>query len=288
MFIKIKNCPNTDCQCSKGNNGKFYIKKGFYKTKYNYQWVQRYQCKFCGTFFSTHSFNDTFGQHKPNKNTEIFNLLSSGVTLRRIAKIMNVARKTVERKFNWLSTKSVELHQQALIRGDLNTSYVQFDEMETCEGSKKRPLSISLAVRAKTGQIIDVGVAKMKLKGKLAAKYPDNIFNWGEDNREEISKNVFKTVETIAKSEITIACDKKPSYPNIIKSVLPTAKIQTHKRGIEKTEFDPIFKLNHIAAKIRADLSRMRRRTWSITKKWKNLQKHLYIYIAWNNKYCLT
>ena len=119
-------------------------------------------------------------------------------------------------------------------------------------------------------------------------KYPDNNLCWNEDNRAEISKKVFETVKTIAKTDITIACDKKTTYPNIIKSVLPNARIQTHKRGIGKKEFDPIFKLNHIAAKIRADLSRMRRRTWAITKKWENLQKHLYIYIAWNNKYCLT
>jgi len=167
----------------------------------------------------------------------------------------------------------------------MNTSYVQFDEMETLQGNKKRPLSISLAIRAKTGQIIDARVAKMRLKGRLAKKYLENIKYWNEDNRKEITKNVFKVVKVISKENITIASDMKKSYPNIIKSIIPNAEIKVHKRRVEKKEFDPMFRLNHIAAKIRADLSRMRRRTWAITKKWQNLQKHLYIYIAWNNGY---
>jgi len=285
MYNKIAKCPNLNCKHHKGSTDKFYIKKGKFKTKYNHQWVNRYKCKSCGRNFSSHSFKDTFRQHKPYVNIEIFKLINSGVTLRRIAKILNIAKKTVERKFNFLAQKSLILHEKFILSGEMNTSYVQFDEMETLQGNKKRPLSISLAIRAKTGQIIDARVAKMRLKGRLAKKYLENIKYWNEDNRKEITKNVFKVVKVISKENITIASDMKKSYPNIIKSIIPNAEIKVHKRRVEKKEFDPMFRLNHIAAKIRADLSRMRRRTWAITKKWQNLQKHLYIYIAWNNGY---
>jgi hypothetical protein len=40
--------------------------------------------------------------------------------------------------------------------------------METFEVSKLQPVAISLAVRPKTGEIIDVGVASMRAKGRLA------------------------------------------------------------------------------------------------------------------------
>jgi hypothetical protein len=39
--------------------------------------------------------------------------------------------------------------------GELKTSFVQFDEMETFEHIRPKPLSIAIAVRAKTGEIIE-------------------------------------------------------------------------------------------------------------------------------------
>ena len=104
---------------------------------------------------------------------------------------------------------------------------------------------------------------------------------------DDPGKNVIETVKKISSNKFIICSDEKKPYPNIIKGIIPTADVKTNKR--EKTEkFDPLFKLNHTAAKIRADLSRMRRRTWATTKLAKNLQRHLDIYVAWNNGYHLN
>lgn len=51
--------------------------------------------------------------------------------------------------------------------------------------------------------------------------------------------------------------------------------------------FDPLFRLNHTAAKLRADISRLSRRTWSASKNATGLQNHLMLYIAYNNGYKL-
>ena len=96
-----------------------------------------------------------------------------------------------------------------------------------------------------------------------------------------------KSVKLVAMKGVTIASDAKKSYPNIIKNIIPHAIVAQYVSRKSMDKNDPLFRLNHTAAKLRADLSRMRRRTWACTKKWENLQKHLYIYIAWNNKYKL-
>jgi hypothetical protein len=210
------------------------------------------------------------------------------VTLRRSAILLGVAKKTVERKFEFIANISKKSHEEFLIQKENKTSYVQFDEMETYEHSKCKPLSISLAVRAKTGDIIDARVAFMNCKGKLASisrkKYP----LWNVDNRQIINKEVMETKKLVSKKNITVASDAKKSYPNIIKSIMPHADVIQFSSRKAMSKSDPLFRLNHTAAKIRADLSRMRRRTWACTKKWENLQKHLYIYIAWNNGYNLN
>ena len=103
-------------------------------------------------------------------------------------------------------------------------------------------------------------------------------------NRSDACRKIIESVKLASNENVIIISDAKKSYPNIIKSVIPSANIQQFKAKDNK-EFDSLFQINHVSAKIRADLSRMRRRTWACTKKWENLQRHLLIYIAWNNKY---
>jgi len=161
--------------------------------------------------------------------------------------------------------------------------------METYEKTKCKPISVVLAVRPKTGFIIGALVAKMRCKGKLAvisrSKYP----NWNVDNRGAKCKKVLEIIKNISRDRLVIATDSKLAYISLIQSTIPHA---IHDRFISrkttnKKDRDPLFQLNHVCAKIRADLARMRRKTWACTKKWQNLQKHLYIYIAWNNRYNL-
>lgn len=52
-----------------------------------------------------------------------------------------------------------------------------------------------------------------------------------------------------------------------------------------KNQYDKLFAVNHTAAKIRHDLSRMTRKVWVTTKKVEMLQAPLDLYIAWTNGY---
>ena len=279
-------CPNEECKQHTNPDEDFYIKKGSFITKYNHQPVPRYQCKTCGTKFSSHTFRDTFLQKKPYLNQQVFELYASCTTLNRLAKVLRCNRKTVVRKFLFLGAKAKRIHNDRIAKGELKTSYVQFDEMETYEGSKLKPLSISIAVRPKTGEIIDVAVASMKSKGLLA----DLAFLKGivrEDTRSDARQQVMATVAKCAKDQITVACDAHTTYPIIIKAAMPQAYIKTipnSKRDHDGT-FDLLFGINHLCAVLRHDLSRLRRKSWVTTKKASRLYWHLYLYIAYRNGY---
>lgn len=277
-------CPNTNCSQHKDPKEKFYIKKGYFTTKYNHQPVPRYQCKTCGTKFSSHTFKDTFLQKNPYLNDQIFVLYSSCTTLNRVAEILNCNRKTIVRKVLFLGAKAKQIHEDRINRGELKTSYVQFDEMETYEVSKLQPLSISLAVRPKTGEIIGVAVGTMKAKGHLAdLAYLKGIER--DDTRDAARKAVMETVAKCAKASITVASDAHTTYPNIIKAAMPHADIIAYKRKDWDGKFDPLFGLNHLCAMLRHDISRLRRKSWVTTKKIPRLLSHLYLYIAYRNGY---
>ena len=88
---------------------------------------------------------------------------------------------------------------------------------------------------------------------------------------------------------MTVATDKKASYKNIIKEALPNSTHDVHpSRKGPTSSRDPLFKLNHIYAKLRADLSRLARKTWSASKKAACLQDHLDLYVACNNGYAFA
>ncbi len=92
-------------------------------------------------------------------------LLCSGVTMRRAASLLGVARRTVEKKARWLAKQSRKAHAEFLDSSPGLTAYVQLDELETYEASKLKQLSVALAIRPKTGQVLAAEVGSMNCHG---------------------------------------------------------------------------------------------------------------------------
>jgi hypothetical protein len=267
-------------------DGPIIVRKGYFKLKHDpSRRVQKYQCKTCGKFFSDQTGTLTYREHKPKATLEVFKWYSSGTTQRRLGKNLGIAKKTVERKFLRLALYARMFHEQQIEDGHLASAYVFFDEMETFEHSKLKPVSIALAVQAKTGKILDAKVARShpKRNAKESRKqYP----HW-KNNSVEARRSVMKTIQKCGSDGLVIATDKHKSYPALVRSTVPEAKIEQFRRKAFYASYDPLFWLQHICARIRADLSRMRRRTWVTTKKMERLQAHLDLYIAYNNGYVL-
>ena len=54
---------------------------------------------------------------------------------------------------------------------------------------------------------------------------------------------------------------------------------------LKKQGFDPIFSLNHTCAMLRANLSRLIRKTWCTTKCIHRLYAHLVLYAEYHNRH---
>jgi hypothetical protein len=229
-------------------------------------------------------------------------LVCESITLRGFARAHKCSRLTVERKFEFVAQISRERHLRALLGGEIKDTCVSMDEMETYELTKLLPLSIALAV-TEEGKIVETQVAEMKCKGKLA---PISRKKYGDTRKDERPEALLKTVNMIRLflNTGTIKTDGKPSYVPLLKNHLPGV---THERYSRKVKalwgthatnkdapygwhargrpFDPIFLLNQRCAKIRSQMSRMRRRFWGTTKKKRRLEMHLWIFTAWQNGY---
>jgi hypothetical protein len=107
---------------------------------------------------------------------------------------------------------------------------------------------------------------------------------------------VLLDLATVAAPGLTILSDKCPQYPSLVKQVFPKATHRTVKgrRGcvagqgeLKKIGFDPLFSLNHTAACFRANINRMFRKTWSISKREDRLGDHLELYVWFHNHYLI-
>ncbi len=224
-------------------------------------------------------------------NEKVYRLLVAGVSERESARVLNLNRKTIARKLIFLGLRCErELH---LDNAKLPpATQVEFDDLETIEHTKCKPISVSLMVEYKSRRILGFEVAQMPAKGLLAKKARKK-YGPRSDHRPRARKILFEKVKDFIEPEAIIRSDSNPHYPEDIRKHFPLAKHETvlSRRGaitaqgeLKKQVFDPIFSLNHTCAMFRAHVGRLIRRTWNTTKRIDRLRLHLMIYAHIHNR----
>ena len=216
--------------------------------------------------------------------------LTSGGSLRRAARTFQLNRKTVERKLMALGFYA-ESELSAANRAKPKAREIEFDDMETFEHTKCKPLSITLAVESKTRRILGLEVCSMPAKGLLVEKAKK--YGPRHDGRAFARRELFARMKELVVKEAVIKSDQNPHYPADVAKAFPDAKHLTYrgKRGslggqseLKKVRFDPLFSLNHTCAMFRAHVNRLIRKTWCTTKRMDRLHAHLMIYAHYHNE----
>ena len=270
------------------------VRNGSFHRSSDSKRVSRFVCRDCDRTFSRATTSPCFRQKKRKLNDSIRVFLASGVSQRRCAKILNINRKTVVRKFLFLGAQAIIGHKKFLedYFGEENRcNTFEFDELETFERSKCLPLSVPLVVGVKTRKILGFRVASMPAKGLLAGI---SVKKYGrrEDHRAEKTAELFEEIKPYMAPHVDIITDQNPKYPSWLRARFPKMSHKAHKgrRGcavaqgeLKKIGFDPLFDLNHSCAMLRANINRLFRRTWCTTKKPDRLNLHIAIYVQYHN-----
>ena len=260
----------------------------FYRTS-DSRWIQRYKCVGCGLRFSRATFDKCYRQKKRRKNAQLERLLTIGVSMRECARTLNIHRTTVQRKKTFLALQA--LFWLVQFRKQYETSSVQFDDMETFEHTKCKPVSITLAVEKYSRLILAVEAASMPAKGLLVKKAMKK-YGPRRDDRKAARRKLLSDLKVCTSENLLIESDQNPHYEPDVKEYFPNAAYVTFKgrracvvgQGeLKGGGFDPLFSLNHTCAMLRANMNRLFRRTWCTTKKINGLHEHLAIYAKNHN-----
>ena len=272
--------------CQKHNAHKI----GVFRRSSDGRYIQRYRCKSCGKSFSQARFDPAYYQKKRHLNFSLMMLLSSAVSMRRSALILNLSRKTVARKLIYLAKQA----RQKLEKERTSFAHIeaiQFDELQTIEHTTCKPLAVGVIVSEKTRKILGFDVAKMPATGHLAA-ISRKKYGKRPDQRYQSMKALFANLSVYLPSNIAIISDQCSFYNSIVSEHFPKARyLQVKgKKGsiyaqgeLKKTAYDPLFYINHSLAMLRANINRLIRKSWCTTKKIPRLLDHLAIYVWIHN-----
>lgn len=279
-------------ECPKCSADRSKIKKnGHFRRKSDSKKIRKYKCKLCSKQFSNATFSSCYRQHKRRINPLIKKLICSGVSMRRTALIFGINRKTVKRKVHFLAQQA-RAQQADWLKDSKPFDYVQFDDLETFEQTKCKPVTVTIFVDPKKRKILGHVVAKIGAKGKLASV---SRRKYGKRKNESFQKReeLFTKIKPYIKSNALIQSDQNPHYLKPVQKHFPEAEHVCFKgkRGcvtgqgeMKRGGFDPLFSLNHSFAMIRDNLKRLTRRSWCTTKKLEALDDHIALYTEFHNR----
>lgn len=284
-------CPH--CQASEQS----IVKDGFFARHTGHKKrIQRYRCRACKRKFSSQTEDLTYRERKPHLTQSVMRLLMEGLSQRACARSLNCQPSTVASKLSRLGRRA-QLHLERREIGDGSTNpsekTIVFDEMETFEHSKCKPLAIAIAVEQTSRRVIAAKVAVMPAKGKLAS-ISRKKYGKRPDQRSGALKKVLTEVKRLYPNLARIKSDECPRYPSYVVGIWGKDVIHETFKGrrgcvvgqgeLKAGCFDPLFSLNHTCAMFRDHIKRLSRRTWCTTKHMIRLQHLVSLYTWWHNQ----
>ena len=275
--------------CPSCKTVKRVIKRGFYTRKSDGKIIQKFSCNTCSLYFSAQTYEPDYRLRKRYINQSVFRMLCKGVSQRACALILRVRPAAIARRLKLFS--NVAKRNLEKYRKQIKVSEIMFDEMESFEHSKCKPVTIPIAVEKHSRKILAVATGQIAAKGHLAAisrkKYGPRTCE-----RKQSLEKLCKQIKECINEKTEFHCDKNPSYKSLIQKRFPGNSIQQYKgrKGcivgqgeLKEGSIDPLFDLNHSFAMIRDNVKRLTRRTWCTTKKKENLELFVNMY-AWFHK----
>lgn len=239
--------------------------------------TQRYECKSCQRTFTKRNESINYRHRKQHLREKIRVLYCEGMSLRAIGRALNLHRNTVTKYFLENANRAWSNNMRRLREGGIVTTYVQFDELETFEWTKKRPLGVQVSIRVKTGEIIHTKVCKIPVKALSVSKDYINKWNKKVNRRPAIAEMLWNTKHALNKDFATIVCDGARLPAKVAQDVFFDKQFNVVATLSRNKKIDLTF------LKMRQDISRLRRRTLATTKHRRYLQKHLDLYTDYHN-----
>jgi len=100
-------CPNTGCAQASGSGRGGFFRHGHYSTRIYGRRIPRFLCRSCRRTMSSQTFDATYRLRMPGLETAILQEIARGSSLRKVAQVLCINRKTVSRRLKRASTPAL-------------------------------------------------------------------------------------------------------------------------------------------------------------------------------------
>ena len=241
---------NPQCPGCHGS-GAHVIRYGSFYRRDDARKIQRFKCKSCLQSFSSATFSDAYRQQKRRINHSIKLLFASGMSIRRIAKLHGISKCTVAARLPFLADRARAEHARWLaLHGPF--THVQFDDLETFEHTKCKPLTVPAVVDKDSQRVIGFSVAQIPAKGLLAAVSRAK-YGYRPDKGRAARMALFKSLTPYISPTAIFESDQHPHYSIMMKRYFLEAThlsyqsrraTATGQGELKRVGFDHLFSIN--------------------------------------------
>ena len=285
-------CPHRDCVMHTKPIDRFFTRHGHFVAACRSHAVPRFKCRGCRRTFSRQTFRMDYRDHRPDLNQLTFVLLSSGLGLRRTARILGLTPRNLALKARKISKHCALLQRNAARELPLGAT-LQMDEFETYETRRNsRPLTLPVVIERRSRLILAARSAPIRPGGpkprrRLRAIAEDESRLGRRPSRSRAAvRSVLKVAASVCQRlhSVVLETDEKSSYPKLARSVFGRrlVHLRTSSR-LPRATWNPLFPINHTEAVARDLMGRLRRESWLVSKKRWFLNSHLHLYLAARN-----
>lgn len=289
MFVPPR-CPNPDCAHHRNPFGRFFVRRGHYLAACRPEPQPRFLCKGCRRSFSRQTFRHDYRDRKPAWNEFLFSMLCSGVGLRQIGRLTELDIHTVQDKKKKLACTMRGLQRNLCWQLPAGRTYV-LDEEETFEAASVRPLTMPVLVDSQHWFLVATAVGSIRRLARVgsarrrAQEKDEHKRGRRSDESRVVTESVLRTLAGLTPTgELTLRSDRKSTYAVLTKKVLGTrCRHETTSSRQRRDPHNPLFAVNTTIAMTRDNCSRLRRKSWLVTKVAAKLEEHLAVFQVYRN-----
>lgn len=301
-------CPNPACRLhSAGKESRWYSPRGSYRTK-TFGSVQRYQCNYCGRWFSQQSYSIDYYAKRRVNYCELLSRHVASSSGRAISRAMGISPDSVQNRLDRLARQALGVHATLL-------PLIETDEARCVDGfvsfdvSQYFPSEVTISITAASRFVLDLSQTNRRRSGTMTLRqtkrarqlYTKCSFEHGGVSRtfRELLDSLGIARPRAAFVPLVITTDEKPEYARVLDHhALFRTQDERHRvihqtinSHLPRTYANPLFASNYLDREIRKDLANHHRETACFSRNVANGLCRLSVYLFYHNyfkRFCIN
>ncbi|HEU4403375.1 MAG TPA: hypothetical protein VFT43_14855, partial [Candidatus Polarisedimenticolia bacterium] len=210
---------------------------------------------------------------------------------RQAAQILQVARRTVEHRVLWLARLATHFHANRLANASLAGPF-QLDELESFVANRYQPVTVPVLIDRRTLFLVATSVGALRRKGRMTPRQRRLRAEHERRHGRRPSQSPAAIAAVLERlrlptghsPRVVLDSDRKPLYAQLGRRLFGARFLWRPRDAAARRDHrNPLFPINHTNARLRHFLSRLRRRSWCVSKRPEGLLGHLAVAALWVN-----